>query len=143
MYSSCLGLGRAVYQIFLTRLVVKFEVFVCLLIEKPEVSHLHRAGLLSLDGVVHYSYCGGIVYVDWYLWLGVTYFGKCELDDSCFFCIEKKCVEFCLGCRRCNKFEYGTRDYNFTIELDWFAITWEAPHEKYPPAWMRPLPADK
>ena len=72
MYSSCVVIGGVVCQIFLTRLVVKFEVFVCLLIEKPEVSHLHRAGSLSLDSVVYYSYCGGIVYVDCSLRLGVT-----------------------------------------------------------------------
>ena len=72
MYSSYVGLGRVVYQIFLTRLVVKFEVFVCLLIENPEVSHLHRAGLLSLGSVVYYSYRGGIVNVDWILRLGLT-----------------------------------------------------------------------
>ena len=72
MYSYCLGLGRVVCQIFLTRLVVKFEVFVCLLIKKPEVSHLHRAGFLSIDSFVYYSYRGGIVDVDWSLRLGVT-----------------------------------------------------------------------
>ena len=54
MYGSCVGLGRLVCQILLTRLVVKFEVFVCLLIKNPEVSHLHRAGLLSLDSVFNY-----------------------------------------------------------------------------------------
>ena len=52
MYGSYVGLGGVVCQMFLTQLVVKFEVFVCLLIKKPEVSHLHRAGFLSLDGVV-------------------------------------------------------------------------------------------
>ena len=72
MYSSYVGLGRVVCQIFLTRLVVKFEVFVCLLIENPEVSHLHRAGSLSLDSVVYYSYRGGIVKVDWSLRMGVN-----------------------------------------------------------------------
>ena len=72
MYDSCVGLGGVVCQNFLTQLVVKFEVFVCLLVKKPEVSHFHRAGSLPLDGVVYYSYCGGIVYVDWSLWLGVT-----------------------------------------------------------------------
>ena len=72
MYGSCVGLGGVVCQVFLTRLVVKFEVFFCLFIKEPEVSHIHRAGSLSLDGVVYYSYCGVIVYVDWSLWLGVT-----------------------------------------------------------------------
>ena len=72
MYGSCVGLGGVVYQIFLTRLVVKFEVFVCLLVKKPEVSHFHCAGSLYLDVVVYYSNCGGIVYVDWSFWLGVN-----------------------------------------------------------------------
>ena len=72
MYSSYVGLGRVVYQMFLTRLVVKFEVFVCLLIENPEVSHLNHAGLLSLASVVYYSYCNGIVDVDWRLRMGVN-----------------------------------------------------------------------
>ena len=72
MYGSYVGLGGVVCQIFLTRLVVNFEVFVCLLIKNPEVSHFHRARLLSLDGVVYYYYCGGIVYVNWSFWLGVT-----------------------------------------------------------------------
>ena len=73
MYGSCVGLGGVVCQNFLTWLVVKFEIFVCLLVKKPEVSHFHRAGLLPLDGVVYYYYyCVGIVYMDWILWLGVT-----------------------------------------------------------------------
>ena len=71
MYGSYVGLGGLVCQIFLTRLVVKLELFVCLLVKKPEVSHFHRAGSFPLYGVVYYSECGGIVYVDWSLWLWV------------------------------------------------------------------------
>ena len=70
MYGSCVGLGGVVCQNFMTQLVVKFEVFVCLLVNKPEVSHFHCAGSLSLDDVVYYYDCGGIVYVDWSFWLG-------------------------------------------------------------------------
>ena len=73
VYGSCVGLGGVVCQNFLTRLVVKVEVFVCLLVKNTEVFHLHCAGLLPLYGVVYYSYCGGIVYVDWSLWLGVVH----------------------------------------------------------------------
>ena len=72
MYVSCVGLGGVACQIFLTQLVLKFEVFVCLLVKKPEVSHFHRTVSLPLYGVDYYSYCGVIVYVDWSLWLGVT-----------------------------------------------------------------------
>ena len=67
-----MGVGGVVCLFSLTGLVVKFEAFVFLLIMKLGVSYFHFAGLLSLDGVVYYSYCGGIVYVDWILWLGVT-----------------------------------------------------------------------
>ena len=72
MYDSCVGLVGVVCQNFLTRLVIKFKVFVFLLIKKPEVSLFHRAGSLSLDGVVYNYYCGGIFYVDWSLWMRVT-----------------------------------------------------------------------
>ena len=72
MYGSCVGLGGVVCQNFLTRLVEKFEVFICRLVKKLEVSHFHRAGSLSLDGVFYYPDYRGIVYVDWSLWLGVT-----------------------------------------------------------------------
>ena len=72
MYGSCVGLGGVVCQVFLTQLVVKSELFVCLLVKNLEVSHFHRVGSVSLDGVMYYSDCGGIVYVDWSLWLGVT-----------------------------------------------------------------------
>ncbi len=87
--------GRVVFrgiigQGFLPRLIVKFEVLLRFAAKMPEVSHLHCAGALVFDGIVDNADGGSVVNVNWRWWLLVSKFGKSEMEDLGFFCIEKK-----------------------------------------------------
>jgi hypothetical protein len=66
--------GRVVFRgiiahVFLSRLIVKFEVFLRFAVKKPEVLHLHCVGALAFDGVVDNANGGSVVYVDQRQWL--------------------------------------------------------------------------
>jgi hypothetical protein len=69
MYDSRVVFRGIVAQVFLSWLIVKFEVFLRFAVEKPEVSHLHCAGALGFDGIVDNANGGSVVYVDWRRWL--------------------------------------------------------------------------
>ncbi len=69
---------RIVAQVFLTGLIIKFEVFLRFAIQKPEVMHLHGLGALTFDHVVDYANHGGVVYVNRCLWLRMAQFGQGE-----------------------------------------------------------------
>jgi hypothetical protein len=93
--------GRVVFrgivtQVFLSGLIVKFEVFLRFAVKKPEVLHL-------LQG-------GSVVYVNWHWWLWVSAFCKSETEDLGFLCIEKEGTRFGFGGGRGDEFEYRTRD---------------------------------
>ncbi len=50
-----------VAQVFLTGLIIKFEVFLCFAIQQPEVLHLHCTGTLAFDRVIDDANGGGVV----------------------------------------------------------------------------------
>jgi hypothetical protein len=69
MYVSRVVFRRIGTQVFLSRLIVKFEVFLHFAVKKPEVLHLHCAGALVFDGIVDNTKGGSVVYVDRRWWL--------------------------------------------------------------------------
>ncbi len=127
--------GREVFrgivaQVFLSRLIVKFDLFLRFADEKPEVSHLHCAGALAFDGIVDNANGGIVVYVDWRWWLWVSKYGKSETEDLGFLCIEREGTRFGFGGGRGNKFEYCTHDVDGTVEFDRIAISGETAEEE-------------
>jgi hypothetical protein len=58
-----------VAQLFLTRLIIKFEVFLCFAIQQPEVPHLHCTGTLAFDCVIDDANGSGVVDVNGWRWL--------------------------------------------------------------------------
>ena len=78
-----MNVGRVMFrwiiaQVFLTGLIIKFEVFLCLAIQKPEVTHFHGTGLLAFDRIVDDSDRGGVVDVNRSGRLWMTQFGQGE-----------------------------------------------------------------
>ena len=53
-----------VTQVFLSGLIIKFEVFLCVSIKMTEVTHLHGSGALAFDCVIDDVDRGGVVYVN-------------------------------------------------------------------------------
>jgi hypothetical protein len=90
MYVSRVVFRGIVAQVFLSRLIVKFEVFQRFAVKKPEVLHRHCVGALAFDGIVDNANGGSVVYVNRRQWLWVSEFGKSETEDLGFLCIEKR-----------------------------------------------------
>ncbi len=90
MYVGHVVFRGIVAQVFLSGLIVKFELFLRFAVKKPEVLHLHCTGALAFDGIVDNSNGGSVVYVDWRWWLWVSEFGKSETENLGFLCIEKE-----------------------------------------------------
>ncbi len=51
-------------QVFLTRLIIKLEVLLCVSIQETEISHFHCTGTLSFDSVIGNANSSGVVNVD-------------------------------------------------------------------------------
>ncbi len=127
--------GRVVFrgiiaQVFLPGVIVKFEVLLCFAIKKPKVLHLHCTGALAFDGIVDNANSGSVVYVNWRWWLWVSKFGKSEMEDLGFMCIEKEGTQFGFGGGCGDKFEYRTRDVDGAVEFDRTAINRETAEEE-------------
>ncbi len=60
-----------VAQVFLTGLIINFEIFLCFAIQQPEVSHLHCTRTLAFDSVIEDANSSGVVDVNgcWWLWM--------------------------------------------------------------------------
>jgi hypothetical protein len=81
-----------VAQIFLTGLIIKFEVFLCFTIQQPEVLHLHCTGTLAFDCVIDDANGSGGVDVNGCRWLWMAKFKEGELQDLGFLSIEEECT---------------------------------------------------
>ena len=57
--------------------------------------------------------------------------------------VEEQGAKLRLGCRGCNEFQDGTCDQDVAVELDRVPVSGRASKEKYPPALLRALAADK
>ncbi len=81
-----------VAQVFLTRLIIKFEVFLCFAIQQPKVPHLHCTRTLAFDHVIDNANGSGVVNVNecWWLWMAEFQEGKSQ--DLGFLSIEEECT---------------------------------------------------
>jgi hypothetical protein len=84
--------GGIVAQVFLTGLIIKFEVFLCFAIQQPEVLHLHCMGALAFDCVIDDANNSGVVDVDGCWWLWMTKFKEGNSQDLGFLRIEEECT---------------------------------------------------
>ena len=85
VYWSYVCFGRIVCHEFRSRMVVKFEVHLRILIEKPEISHFHRSRALPFDRAVNNSYGRCVVDVYWCWRLGMFQFGRIKLITCASF----------------------------------------------------------
>ncbi len=127
---GCVVFRGIVTQVFLSRLIVKFEVFLHFAVKKPEVLHLHCAGALAFDGIVDNTNVGSVVNVNQRWWLWVSEFGKSETEDLDFLRIEKEGTKFGFCGGRGDKFEYHTRDVDGSVEFDRIALNRETAKEE-------------
>jgi hypothetical protein len=81
-----------VAQVFLTGLIIKFEVFLCFAIQQPEVSHLHCTGTLAFDCVIDDANGSGVVNVNGCQWLWMAKFKEGKSRDLGFLSIEEECT---------------------------------------------------
>ncbi len=65
MYAGHVVFRGIVAQVFLSGLMIKFDVFLHFTVKKPVVLHLHCAGALAFDGTVDNANGGSVVYMDW------------------------------------------------------------------------------
>ncbi len=84
--------GWIVAQVFLTGLIIKFEVFLCCAIQQPEVSHLHCIGTFTFDCVIDNASGSGVVDVNGCRWLWMAEFKEGESQDLGFLSIEEECT---------------------------------------------------
>ena len=67
-------LGWVVTEVFLPRLVIKFEVSLGDAIQQPGVSHFHCTGSLAFDSIVDDSNSGCVIDMDGCRWLRMPKF---------------------------------------------------------------------
>ncbi len=92
-----MGVSRVLFrwivaQVFLTRLIIKFEVFLCFAIQQPEVTHLHCTAMLAFDCVIDDANSSGVVDVNGCRWLWMAEFKEGKLQDLGFLSIEEECT---------------------------------------------------
>ncbi len=109
-------------QVFLSGLILKFEVLLSFPIKQPEVLHFHGAGALAFDGTVDNADNGSVVNVNRCWWLWVSEFGKSEMEDFGFLCLEEEGTQFGFGGGSSDKFEYSTCDVHGAFEFDRVAV---------------------
>jgi hypothetical protein len=78
MNVGCVMFRWIIAKVFLTGLIIKFELFLYFAIQKPEVTYFHGAGSLAFDCVVDDSNRGGVVDENWRGRLWMTQFGQGE-----------------------------------------------------------------
>ncbi len=79
-------------QIFLARLIIKSELFLCFAIQQPEVAHLNCTGMLAFDHVIDDANGSGVVDVNGCRWLWMAKFQEGKLQDLGFLSIEEECT---------------------------------------------------
>ncbi len=94
------------------------------------ITQVFLSGALVFDVIVDNANGGSVVYLNWRWWLGVSKFGKSEMDDLGFLCIEKEGTQFGVGGRCGDEFEYHTHDVDGTVEFDRIAINRETAKEE-------------
>ncbi len=80
-----------VTQVFLPRLIIKFEVFLCFAIQQPEVSQLHCMGKSVFDCVIDNANGSDVIDVSGWQWLWMAKFQEGKLQDL-GLSIEEECT---------------------------------------------------
>jgi hypothetical protein len=81
-----------VAQVFLTGLIIKFEVILCFAIQQLEVPHLHCTGTLAFDCVNDNANGSGVVDVNGCPCLWMAEFQEGKSQDLGFLSIEEECT---------------------------------------------------
>ena len=92
-----MNFSRVVYrcivaQVFLTGLIIKFEVFLCFAIQQPEVLHINCTGSLVFDCVIDNANGSGVVNVNGCRWLWMAEFREGKPQDLGLLSIEEECT---------------------------------------------------
>ncbi len=74
----CVVLRRIIAHVFLSGLIMKFEIFLIFPIQQPEVTHFHGAGALTFDRVIDNANGSSVVnvYWCWQVWMPKLVQGK-------------------------------------------------------------------
>jgi hypothetical protein len=78
MMGAYVVLALTVCKIFLPMVSFNFVGILCHFVTYPKISHLHWLQLLPFDGVICNADSGGIIAMDWCLWLGMAQFFQGE-----------------------------------------------------------------
>ena len=94
MNVSCVVFRRVIAHVFLSRLIMKFEIRLSFLVQQPEVMHFHGAGALTFDSVIDNANGSSVanVYWCWRLWMPKLVQGKPK--DFGFLGIEEEGSQF-------------------------------------------------
>jgi hypothetical protein len=122
-----MNVGRVVFRriithVFLSGLIMKFEILLSFSIQQPEVTHFHGAGALTLDSVIDNANCSSVVnvYWCWRLWMPKLVQGKTK--DFGFLGIEEEGSHFSFSNGCSDQFEDGASDVNCAIHFDWITL---------------------
>ncbi len=130
VYVSHFVFSGIIAQVFLSGLIVKFEVLLSFPIKQPEVQHIHGAEALAFDGIVDNANGGSVVDVNRCRWLWVSKFGKSVTEDFGLLCIKEGGTQFGFGGGSSDKFEYSTCDVDGAVEFDRVAVNGETTKEE-------------
>jgi hypothetical protein len=86
--------GRIIAHVFLSGLIMKFEILLSFPIQQPEVTHSHGVGALAFDSVIDNANGSSVVnvYWCWRLWMPKLVQGKTK--DFGFLGIEEEGSQF-------------------------------------------------
>jgi hypothetical protein len=119
-----------VAQVFLTRLIIKFEVFLCFTIQQPKVLHLHCMGMLEFDHVIEDANGSGVFEVNRCRCCGWPSFQEGKSQDLGFLSIDKECTELSVSGQGGNKFEDSACDVDGAIKFDGVTLDWKFAQEE-------------
>ncbi len=91
---SCVVFRRVIAHVFLSGLIMKFEILLSFPDQKPEVTHFHGVGALTFDGVIDNANGSSVVNVYWCWWLWLTKFVQGKPNDFGFLGIEEEGSQF-------------------------------------------------
>ena len=113
---------RIIAYVFLSGLIMKFEILLSFPVQQPEVMHFHGTGALTFDSVIDNANGSSVVNVNWCwrLWMPKLVQGKTK--DFGFLGIEEEGSQFGFSGGCSNQFEDGASDVNCTVQFDWITI---------------------
>ena len=94
MNVGCVVFRRIIAHVFLSGLIMKFEILLSFPVQQQEVTHFHGAGALAFDGVIDNANGSSVVNVNWCwrLWMPKLVQGKTK--DFGFLGIEEEGSQF-------------------------------------------------